>query len=51
MHRMIGLIGALVAVLALAVAVFGTAGGASHATMAQAKAAGWDCDPETLIGG
>jgi hypothetical protein len=49
MHRIIGLIGALGAGLTLAVALVGSAGGASGATMDQAKAAGWDCNPEVLI--
>lgn len=39
------------AVVATAAALTGSAGGASKATMAQAKAAGWDCNPEVLIAG
>jgi len=34
-----------------ATALVGTAGGAGNATWAQAKAAGWGCDPEILIVG
>jgi hypothetical protein len=41
----------LAALAATAFALVGTAGGASRATMAQAKAAGWDCSPEITIGG
>src|SRR5215208_3223111 len=44
-------------ITALAVAVVGatmfavSASGSSHATMAQAQAAGWDCNPQILIVG
>ena len=51
MHRIIGLTATLVAATALAVALVGTAGGASRATMEQAKAAGWNCSPQVLIFG
>jgi hypothetical protein len=44
------IVGALAfAVVATAAMIVGPAGGASKATMAQAKAAGWDCSPEILI--
>ena len=49
MHRITVFVAVLAAVVVTAVAVVGTAGGASKATMAQAKAAGWDCNPEVLI--
>jgi hypothetical protein len=46
------IVGALaLAVVATAAMIVGPAGGASKATMAQAKAAGWDCNPEILIVG
>jgi hypothetical protein len=39
----------VLAIVASTATFVGTAGGASQATMAQAKAAGWDCNPEVLI--
>jgi hypothetical protein len=39
------------AVAAIAVAIAGTAAGESNTTIAQAKAAGWNCNPEVLIVG
>lgn len=51
MYRLITFIAAFAAVIAASVAIVGSAGGASQATWAQAKAAGWDCDPEVLIFG
>lgn len=51
MHRTIVFITVLAALVATAFALVGTAGGASRATMAQAKAAGWDCGPEIEING
>src|SRR6266508_3544801 len=50
MNRIIFAFTALASVVAAA-ALVGAAGGASNATMAQAQAAGWDCNPEVLIVG
>ena len=41
----------VIATAVVAAALVGSAGGAGKATMAQAKAAGWDCNPEVLIVG
>jgi hypothetical protein len=43
--------GLLIAVVATAAAVVGSAGGGGSRTLAQAQAAGWDCNPLVLIGG
>jgi hypothetical protein len=44
--------GATVITLAVAAMAFvGIAGGASHRTLTQTQAAGWDCNPLILIGG
>lgn len=50
---MIRRIGIVVSIAALAVVMAGVArsAGGPGGTMAQAKAAGWDCSPEFLIGG
>ena len=39
------------AIAAAAVILAGAVNGASHYNLAQAQAAGWDCDPLILIGG
>jgi hypothetical protein len=44
-------IGLLAGVAATAAAFVTTAGGAGNRTLAQAQAAGWDCNPLILIGG
>ena len=51
MRRIITLIPVLAALIVAAVAVVSTAGGAGRHTLAQADAAGWDCNPLILIGG
>lgn len=50
MRRIIALSAAFAAIAATAVLV-GTASGAGNRTLAQAQAAGWDCNPLILIGG
>jgi hypothetical protein len=49
--RIIMSIGLLAGVAATAAAFVTTAGGAGNRTLAQAQAAGWDCNPLILIGG
>lgn len=51
MRRVIGVGGALATIAVIAAALVGTAGGAGKRTLAQAQAAGWDCNPLVLIGG
>ncbi len=51
MHRFITFIPVFAATGAAAVVLVGAAGGAGTHTLAQAQAAGWDCNPLILIGG
>jgi hypothetical protein len=51
MSRNIPFIAGLAAVVAIAAVAVGSAGGAGKRTLAQAQAAGWDCNPLILIGG
>ncbi len=49
--RRVTFIPVFAAIAATAVVLVGTAGGAGTHTLAQAQAAGWDCNPLILIGG
>ena len=51
MRRLITLGAAFAAIAATTAVIVGTAGGAGNRTLAQAQAAGWDCNPLILIGG
>lgn len=51
MRRVITFIPLVAALAAAAAVLAGTAGGAGPHTLAQAQAAGWDCNPLILIGG
>lgn len=51
MRRAFLYIRSLAVVAIAAVALAGTVSGASNRTLAQAQAAGWDCNPLILIGG
>ena len=51
MRRSVSFISTIAMIAVSAAVLSGTAAGASHRTLAQAQAAGWDCNPLTLIGG
>ena len=51
MRRFFPLIPAFTTIAVVALVLAGTARGASDRTLAQAQAAGWDCNPLILIGG
>ena len=51
MRRSFGFLPSLTAAAAIAVVLAGAVSGASHRSLAQAQAAGWDCNPLILIGG
>ena len=51
MRRAFAFLPSLTAIAAAAVILAGAVNGAGHHTLAQAQAAGWDCDPLILIGG
>lgn len=51
MARKFAFLPSLTAITALSVILAGAVSGASQHTLAQAQAAGWDCDPLILIGG
>lgn len=51
MRRTFPSLAALAALILMASALAGTASGSGARTLAQAQAAGWDCNPMVLIGG
>jgi hypothetical protein len=51
MRRFLPLVPALAAITVVTLALADTARGAGSRTLAQAQAAGWDCNPLILIGG
>lgn len=51
MTRKLTVLPSLIAAAALSVTFAGGVGGASQRSLAQAQAAGWDCEPLILIGG
>ncbi len=51
MKRVLALVPSLIALAAATVILAGGVSGASRHNLAQAQAAGWDCDPLILIGG
>ena len=51
MRRKLAFLPSLIATAAFRVILAGAVSGAGQHTLAQAQAAGWDCDPLVLIGG
>lgn len=51
MTRKLGLLPSLIGAAALGLTLAGAVSGAGQHTLAQAQAAGWDCNPLILIGG